>query len=308
MTPSLTIEAPIPFTLPSTYAITVCVVGCGGTGGYAMPHIAQIAYHCRELGLPPVRIILVDGDEVERRNVLRQNFLPGDVGRNKARVLAHRFSAGFGLTIEAIPEMATPELLVHLGQRQITREEIGILVGCVDNATARRAMATALANRDAHWTLWLDAGNDVETGQVVVGTTTDAKKLRGALALGGLCTSLPAVSLIYPDILTDPAKKRPAATGDDCAAAVEDNRQALMINKDVAIVVGQYLYELAVDRRLTTFWTSTSLHTHSRSARPITASALASATGLAPETLTATGPETKPAPKKQGGRKKKAAA
>lgn len=307
MTPSLIIEAPIPFTLPPTYPVTICVVGCGGTGGYALPHIAQIAYHCQQLGLPPVRIILVDGDEVEKKNVLRQNFLPGDVGRNKARVLAHRFSAGFGLAIEAVPEMATAELLVQLGRRQIGREELGILVGCVDNAAARRAIAAALADRDAHWTLWIDAGNDVETGQVVVGTTADAKKLRGALALGGLCTSLPAVPLVYPDILTDPAKPL-AVTGDDCAAAVEDNRQALMINKDVAIVVGQYVHELVVDRRLTTFWTSTSLRTHSRSARPITASALAGATRIDRDTIAGIAQETKPAAKKSGGRKKKAAA
>ena len=50
-----------------------------------------------------MRILVCDGDVVEEKNLIRQNFVEQDVGRNKAQVLAERYSAAFGIECEYIP-------------------------------------------------------------------------------------------------------------------------------------------------------------------------------------------------------------
>jgi PRTRC genetic system ThiF family protein len=282
--PALEIAPPIPFTVPNHPAV-IALVGCGGTGGYALTHIAQLAYHMRALGLPETRIIVIDGDVVEEKNILRQNFYPRDIGRNKAEVLAFRASADFGLAIEAIPTFATAVLLERLGRELIPAETTGILVGAVDNAAARRAIHDALSDNHSRWSIWIDAGNEGHAGVVVAGTATTAEGIRGALALGGVCGALPAVNLLYPDILRDPPKSR-RKKRTDCADAVAANEQSLMINKEQAIIIGQYLNQLLIERKLTTFWTSTNLVNHSRMSVTITAENLQRAIGISIKDLT----------------------
>ena len=45
----------------------------------------------------PVKFIICDGDKVEPKNLVRQNFTEADLGENKARVIAERYSEVFGL-------------------------------------------------------------------------------------------------------------------------------------------------------------------------------------------------------------------
>ena len=46
-----------------------------------------------------------------------------------------------------------------------------LLIGCADNAAARRAMAECLPGDPRHWLI--DAGNDTNWGQVLVGNVAD---------------------------------------------------------------------------------------------------------------------------------------
>ncbi len=69
-----------------TRPIKIVMLGCGGTGGHIAPHLYRLLYALYR----PVRFILCDGDIVEARNLVRQNFTPADLGENKAKVLAER--------------------------------------------------------------------------------------------------------------------------------------------------------------------------------------------------------------------------
>lgn len=40
---------------------------------------------------------------MEQKNLVRQNFIPADLGENKARVLAERYSTVFGMETEYVP-------------------------------------------------------------------------------------------------------------------------------------------------------------------------------------------------------------
>lgn len=79
---------------------TIMIIGAGGTGGYVIPHLYRIA----QASGRKCRVIIADGDIVEPKNLVRQNFAQCDIGENKAAVMAERYSDVFGIETEYIPE------------------------------------------------------------------------------------------------------------------------------------------------------------------------------------------------------------
>ena len=61
-------------------SLKIILIGAGGTGGYIAPHLYRIAYASGR----KVQIIIADGDIVEKKNLIRQNFADCDIGKNKA--------------------------------------------------------------------------------------------------------------------------------------------------------------------------------------------------------------------------------
>jgi PRTRC genetic system ThiF family protein len=267
----LVLDPPVPFLLPSDRSVVVALVGCGGTGSHLAFTLARLAYHCREAGLPPVDLLFIDGDHVEAKNVGRQLFAPAEVGQNKAQTLASRLNLALGLNIGAMPMMATPDLLSRPHVRP-PGDAIGILVGAVDGADGRLALQHGLTY--GGWRMWLDCGNHESSGQVCAGTHSEAGPLAKAFKVPGVCAALPAPSVLYPELLQAPK----AAPGADCAAAMQDNAQSLLVNQMMAGIAGEYLYQLIVRRRLTTFRTVVDLGTLTMRSEPITARTIAAAT------------------------------
>lgn len=260
------------FLLPPTQPIAIVVVGCGGTGGYVAQGLARLMVENKRRGGPHLVLMLIDGDVVEPANCGRQLFAPAEVGRNKAQTLAARLATVWGLPVTAVPQMASAALLHTLSTGAPTH--LKLLIGCVDNAEARRSIAATLPR----WVVTIDCGNAEHTGQVAVGTTSDPHRLRGALALRSVAAALPSPYLVYPNLLEDPAI--PQRADDDCAVAVQDNRQGLNVNQVVADIAVEYATRLVLDRRITTFRTVVDLEALSMRSWPITPSALATATGL----------------------------
>ena len=285
---TLTLDPPVPMVLPEA-PLLIALVGCGGTGSYVGQSLARIAAHARDSGGPEMRLVFLDGDIVEYKNVGRQLFCVAEIGLNKAETLAARMNAALGLKITAVPQMATRHLLTDLMQSRY----LGILVGAVDSPHGRKAMHDALAF-GAVWRLWIDSGNHDHAGQVLVGTTTDREELAESFKLGGLCTALPAPSLVMPDLLQAPAM--PAAPM-NCADDLMENRQSLMVNFHMAAIVSEYLYKLILQRRITTFRTVVDLGTLSMRSTPITASNIAEASGVSVDLLNGT-KSAKPARKR----------
>jgi PRTRC genetic system ThiF family protein len=274
---SLKIDLPIPFVLAQDAPICVVLAGCGGTGSHIAQSLARVAKHAREAGLPPIVIVLVDPDRIERKNIGRQLFSDCEVGFNKAQALAVRFSSAFGMMIDAVPEAISLNILDDIATSLTdTRNTIGILVGAVDSAAGRQVLHEALSQR-SFWRIWINAGNHESTGQVITGTVTTAVALRGALKLGSICSQLPAASLIYPDLLLPDPEPQPRP---DCAQAMAMNLQSLMVNQAMAAVVAQYLYQLIVKRQLAQFLTEIDVESLVMHSTSITANTLATATGL----------------------------
>ena len=145
----------------------ITVVGCGGTGGFVAEGL------CRLFQGRQATIVLGDHDRVEPHNLLRQNFYAEDVGRFKSQALADRLARAYrrpvGYSVYAFRE----EDSQSDGGRYPGLPSYGnsLLIGCSDNAAARRAMAESLPGDPRRWLI--DAGNDTNWGQVLVGNVAD---------------------------------------------------------------------------------------------------------------------------------------
>ena len=185
--------------------VKIVMLGAGGTGGHVAPHLYRLLYALNR----PVRIIIADGDVTEPKNLVRQNFTEADLGENKARVLAERYSAAFGLETSYIPhfierdeelaELVAPEAYAtgegtHYDERagdfvpNTVLEQV-ILLGCVDNNKSRQLCHRVfLAAKEL---IYIDSGNGEYTGQVVCGVRRGGR------------TYYKPVGLVYPELMEE---------------------------------------------------------------------------------------------------------
>ena len=274
----------LPVRLAEYRSLRMIQVGCGGTGSHLARMTAAVCAALRDRG-ESVELVFCDPDIVEARNVPRQLFATSDIGRPKAAVLAERYSAAWGLaaTVDATPFSAAAYELWNNYDRRLT-----VIVGAVDNAAARREMAKACESNREHalpYVWWIDAGNSAESGQVLVGTDTNSRHLRGSAHLGAVWR-LPAPSLVAPDLLQ---ARDEELTGSklSCAELVAANLQSQTINAWAATVAGDTLYRLLVSRDLARFATWFDSRTASVRSTPTAPSEIARAAGVRESSLTA---------------------
>lgn len=220
----------------------IMVVGCGGTGGFVAEGL------CRLLAGTGYKIVLVDHDRVEERNLGRQNFYKPDLGRFKAQALAERLSRDYGREIEYIVK---PVEQLSLGDRGL------LTIGCVDNPAARETLQYAGA-MGMMWTKvsycrignggwYIDAGNGEHSGQVLIGNSLLNELMQSFLPNDGICRGLPLPTIQQPALLA-PQKK--AVRRRDCAEAVAAEEQSPVINRMMADLVLTFVHKL-LNRKLT---------------------------------------------------------
>jgi hypothetical protein len=216
------------------YGFTVTVVGCGGTGGFVANDL------CRLLPLY-ARLVLVDPDRVEERNLSRQDFLADELGQFKSEALAKRLARRYE---RAIAYSVSPIALAQINYP-------GLVIGCVDNGLARRDIARRLSERSSlGWVggfsasvprelqsgpqpqtdlWWVDAGNGENYGQVLIGNH------EGYAFKNGVCLALPMPTIQRPDLLA----QVPQRLG--CAEIAE---QGPTINQTMAALVLEVVRKL----------------------------------------------------------------
>lgn len=213
--------------------VKVVMLGVGGTGGHIAPHLYRLLYALDR----PVRFIVCDGDVVEKKNLVRQNFIPADLGENKARVLAERYSTVFGMETEYVPSFVESEEQLkalikpetyHTGVylSTIVTEQV-ILIGAVDNNKSRQLCHRVFYQ--AKELVYIDSGNGEHTGQVVCGIRS-----------GGRTLYRP-VGAVYPDVLKDTDK---FPTELSCAEASVSAPQSIAANITAATAVVDIIYHI----------------------------------------------------------------
>ncbi len=228
--------------VPCEWEATIVLVGCGGTGSFLAEAICRLLIDRRS------RLYLVDMDRVEAHNVGRQAFDRADVGRFKAEVLAERLACRFEREIGYSVLPYDRELHAQVFGGGPSR--LSLLVGCVDNAAARRAIAATLEPPGVGYPYpsapgsvwWLDCGNGRNSGQVLLGNAVQPGSLRVAfLPQLGLCRAVPAPSLQRPDLLEALTQ---TATALDCAEAVSAGDQGATVNQVVAAIAATLIEAL----------------------------------------------------------------
>lgn len=168
--------------------IPTCVwlIGGGGTGSRLMPMMAQLVKSCLNEHNPQGHLLacpiyVVDGDIVEDKNLIRQNFIQPDVGRNKAIVLAERYSQAFDLPIFASPHFLGRDLRQRVQFDNLPEDvdpsfEGSVVILGVDSARARRDILRYIFESpnsgltESGNMLVIDAGNEDAFGQVTCWT------------------------------------------------------------------------------------------------------------------------------------------
>ena len=209
--------------------VKIVMLGAGGTGGHIAPHLYRLLHALNR----PVEVIIADGDIVEEKNLVRQNFISCDLGRNKAQVLAERYASAFGIEIQYIPDfIETEERLLKLLKPKFSyfdSEMLTILIGAVDNNKSRQ-LCHKVFNKSENL-IYIDSGNGEFTGQVVCGVRRKGK------------TYYKPVGEIYPDILEDTDK---FPTELSCAEASVSAPQSIVANIMAATAVVSYIYNILV--------------------------------------------------------------
>ncbi len=229
--------------LPSAETWNLVLVGCGGTGSWLAPSVARIARVIQEQG-KTANVWFVDPDEVEDKNIPRQNFCQAELGQNKAATLAGRLSAAWGIDIRVSRERFNSSKIN--GGNWYGYESVTVLIGCVDNAAGRKEMAKALErNRhdSPHRIWWLDCGNMEHSGQVLFGSAVQQKQLAEAMVSAKICRALPAPSLIAPDLLVAKLEET-ARDKRSCAEIQLANSQSLAVNQMAATIATDFLLRI----------------------------------------------------------------
>ena len=224
----------MPYNLDNAFLLDnpwITVVGCGGTGGFVAEGLCRL-FQGRE-----ATIVLVDHDRVEPHNLLRQNFYKDDVGRFKSEALADRLARAYdrpvGYSVYPFREYDESRSHGH-GFPGLPTYGESLIIGCADNAAARRAMAECLPGHPARWLI--DAGNDTNWGQVLIGNVAGRVDWDEPAFVEETCHLAPAPTLQRPDLLTAVSSRPPDV---DCAAALDLTDQDPTINQMMASLVLQ---------------------------------------------------------------------
>jgi len=221
---------------------SILVVGCGGTGGFVAEGLCRLLIGSR------VPIILIDHDRVEKHNLLRQHFFEGDIGKFKSQALAERLCRQYGRSIAYSVYPYDHDLIGEdYGGGLVKPMAQGVIIGCVDNAAARIAIAKTFRHY-AFGSWWIDAGNGLSSGQVLIGNTPKVELMKGAFNEDtGEVDQLPLPSLQLPSLLIPPTSP---TTRQDCAEDVAADTQGPLINQAMATLVLEFVYRL-LNRKLT---------------------------------------------------------
>ena len=224
---------------PTDRPVKVVMLGAGGTGGYVAPYVFRLLHMLDR----PARFVVCDGDIVEPKNLDRQNFVPADLGENKARVLAERYSTVLGMETEYVPNFIEklPDLMELIEPKEWElnpystkrTKEMVLLLGCVDNNKTRQLCHQAFHQSEE--LIYIDSGNGKYTGQVVCGVRRNGRTIRKSI--GG----------VHPEMLKD-TDLFPSEIS--CAEAAQEDPQSKLISP-FGVVLGCQEPELFLTLLLT---------------------------------------------------------
>lgn len=219
----------------------VFIFGAGGTTSWFLPKLLKI-YNDAFNKVPTLRydlqIVLIDLDQVEPKNLIRQNFISDDVNRNKAEVLSERYNDLYpNISVTYVAKYATysnfdskflpenkygEEHFVCLNKLGINKEDI--LINLVDNEGFKKKLDFYIAR---YKNPLFAAGVNLFNGQVYYSIN---KHTNGYV-------------YDHPDLLGIFDEVSVHACADHDANGTDDNPEQLFNGNDVAASLLANLYQ-----------------------------------------------------------------
>lgn len=219
------------------YPNRIIVVGCGGNGSHLVPDIARLIKSLNS----SIELILIDGDTVEEKNLIRQHFSASDVGKNKAQVLSSRYGAAFGIATSYIPEYLTKDNIGSVSSSAV------LWITCTDNLVSRKLVADEGG-------LWIDLGN-LEYGGQVTFTSRVPDYWGHSVFKDGCQFETPNVFDLFPEF-KDRLKEEVPIEERSCAEIAEEApHQAGFVNVICAAIAKNYVHALLTHRPIKSYQT-----------------------------------------------------
>ena len=216
--------------LSESRPIRVAVAGVGGTGSEVVSGLTHLHLALQAFGYSGLHVTAYDPDTVSQANLVRQRYHPADLGHNKAQTLIKRVDLACNLDWAAVPE---------LFNSRRARQNWDIVVSCVDTRAARKSLhQAAFSGGFFTWRYWLDCGNDLSTGQVILGTPRSG---------GGLKHPLPCATELHPELMDSSIADDDAPS---CSAIEALSRQDLYVGRMVATHALDMLWQLLRHQQL----------------------------------------------------------
>lgn len=247
-------------TFPTVKNPHIHVFGTGGTGGFALEYLTRLYANSDQR----VTIELYDGDNVEAKNLKRQNFTVDDLDINKATALSKRLSKyilnppTFITHTEYVTDADELEAEVLMNTAS---DETTIFVLAVDNIATRRLINEVIRQlEEVMPVIAFDSGNDNQGGQVVAYANTYVKQSR--MMKPDRSVALPTMLQLYPeiDIIKDDRDENPGLVS-YCAEESESKPQAMMANVRNGEMLASLVYQVSQNEPLPyNVWTSSILN------------------------------------------------
>jgi PRTRC genetic system ThiF family protein len=215
--------------LDNPNGITICVIGCGGTGSYVAYALARMNLALIAHNKPGIQLFLYDHDTVSLSNIGRQQFVNQSINSYKAVELATQINMQYGMQSEAFTEYIHDKI-----------PSCNVLISCVDNNESRYNIYK-LVNKtglrvfnDDHnnaRVLWIDYGNGLDYGQISFNLLNNSK------------IRINNFKKIWP-------KKAPKDTNEpSCSFADAISKQDIFINSVLAEIGIKALYDLILNKK-----------------------------------------------------------
>jgi PRTRC genetic system ThiF family protein len=205
----------------------ILLAGAGGTGSQILSGLARMNQALLALGGRGFDVVVADAGRVSKSNVGRQMYSLADVGKHKAVVSVTRLNMFFGTAWRASSEMVEKNT-------QLSNFYPTLLISAVDSGSARVDLASFARNNGVIY--WMDTGNTVSTGQVILGSLRKVKQPSRSFP-----NYLPNVLDLYPDIAEEDGK---AYQGPSCSVRDAIERQDLFVNQWVATAALEILWKM----------------------------------------------------------------
>lgn len=236
------------------------VIGCGGIGARLFPSLVKLlarpaanrmVYGMN--GVTPWVVFAVDPDRVEERNIIRQPFVKEDIGRYKAEVMAERYTTPDVTVIPITMKVEDAWDAMHNATVRNHNARMSLYFGALDSPVPREWIKNkfrragqrrggigdgeSLPSTAQSMHLYIDAGNDGNRGQVVIGSALLGTQPIGSSSRYTLIDGFP----LFPEVFKAPPAREQALGEALQGCALQIDTQTPLANNMAAALSLNYL-------------------------------------------------------------------